>query len=61
MMQPELLMGKDEFDVTHLSEVDNGKALKYSVFISRHALTSGSNVIGRSTVASAMRLVNHPG
>ena len=50
-----------EFDVTHLSTVDNGKASKNSVIISRHALASGSSVMGSQTVAIAMRLVNHPG
>ena len=47
-----------QFDVTHLSTVDNGKASKNSLFISRHALESGSSVMGCQTVASAMRLVN---
>ena len=54
-------MGEYEFDVTDSSTVDNGKASKYSVFNSRHALASGSSVHGRPTVTSAMRLVNHPG
>ena len=40
------------------STVHNGKASKNSVFISRHALASGSSNNGRPTVASAMRLVN---
>ena len=38
-------MGLCEFDVTHFSTVDNGKASKNSVFISRHALASGSSVM----------------
>ena len=54
-------MGEYEFHVSHLCALDNEKASKYSVFLSRYALASGSSDNCRPTVASAMRRVNHPG
>ena len=47
----QIIHGEYDFDVTHLSTVDNGKAMKYSLLISRHALAFGSDVIGCPTVA----------